>query len=450
MSKKEHADVQEADMQIDAKLLEKTQKEVAKESSHIANMLPWMDENEIRGLVWSILTGGFDPKRPIRRVGGRIWDGRNREVAVRVINAMEQAKAQVEGRDPKYVVAKYEDKDHIADADILRTVIQDNLNRRSITSGQRAAILVKSGALAETAARVRNATPEEKLAAKEFGGEIAKYLGAQHGTNVQYVYMCKRMVSEGRAELLDLIISRELSVTDAMGKLKGETAPDAKDVPKPKNAKKKADGETGPEPAGDAATAADGEPEKAPVTDAFGKVVPPEWVKVFAVRYEVENMIDRCRRVRDSFRAACLTEGGEIMKANGRETMGYMKAFCDRVRSDCPHSICPVCEGTGVEETKDKKKTCPACGGHKWFTHEKFALYEKYGITDPDAGATDGKADEKAEKPAEKPKAKRKPSKKAAEPEPEYAPEPAAYNPEDGEPEPPEAVAEPELEPVEA
>lgn len=401
-------------LDIDDKLIAKVQQQVRKESHQAANMLPMMDREETLSLVWSILSNGFDAKQPVRKNAGKIWDGRNREAAVRIINEMETAAAKVEEREPKYVKAKYDEKDNLDEVTILRQVMEFNFARRNLSSGQRAAIVVKSGMLAEAAAKYRNATEEERREAEKFRFEISHMVAAKSGTNAQYIHICKRLLEDGKNSLLDRIISGEIGPVDAQKVARAEAG--GEEV-KPKTTRQKPEpevraagdegnadpkpGQTGDGVGGVGKTEPDAEEQ---VIDELGNVVPEKLHKVFAIRHAINrDLTQPIRQCIADYRAMGMTDGGIAFAAEQKEALSSLRRAGAIVAASTPYCLCPHCDATGKEADGKKTKTCTVCAGYQWITKGVYTTWQKHGLggvqtADSDAKADADDADAKGEK----------------------------------------------------
>ncbi len=363
----------ESDLVIDMTEVVRLQRAVAADSHQTANMMPWMTEAELKNLVWDITANGYDKGKPVRRAAGKIWDGRNRELAVRYINKHEELRAVAEDRAPKLVSAKYEDRDEMDPMDMLRGVVSAGLIGRKLSSAQIACLMVKSGTVADMVVRLK-ADPAAVERAREYRGEIKMLIAAQSGTNGQYIHYAERLLAEARPDLMDKVINLEIGLTEAI---------EAMRIDKPKPAP--ADTGTGKD-AGDKDEDAD-DPDLTPVLDAFGTPVPDRFRAAFSARPEIEAMLDTVKGVRDTFRSICQAKGGVVLEEDHKEITAFLKKFSDAVKAGTPHCVCPHCKGEGRDPKHDakKKRACPVCSGVKFATKARYDLFEAHGVPEPEA-----------------------------------------------------------------
>jgi hypothetical protein len=90
-------------------------------------LIPNMSEEERRGLEYSIQVNGFDPAFPIITWDGFIVDGHNRHVVCKRLN----------------IVPDVVEKDFNSRSDVINWIIDNQLNRRNITDGQRSYLIGK-------------------------------------------------------------------------------------------------------------------------------------------------------------------------------------------------------------------------------------------------------------------------------------------------------------------
>jgi hypothetical protein len=399
---------------IDFDEVAKIKNAVIKDSHMCANLFPYMTDDEFSGLVLSIMNNGFSKQSPIRRVEGKIWDGRNREVAVRYINAVEDKKSKVEGRAPKHVVAKYEDKtkEQLSEADIIKNVVQDNFHRRNISVAQRAAFVVRTGVISKSLANRTKISPEEKQKSEEVTLGAMQQAAIQSKLNVQYLYQCQRLLTEGRVDLLDRILLGEITIQNAIEVLNASAKPDGtartrqvgsgrprKDKPAQKADKETAEAtaEEGKEGASQAeATKAapveeDSGAEK--IYDQLKNEVPRELADVFAILASVDSLVMDIRKVREKFKGMSLAPGGKVFAEVDKESFDHLKKFVATLRANSPHSPCPSCDGTGKEVKGKKKVSCSTCNAKGWLTVHGYKIYMQFG----QAADTTAKAEEKSE-----------------------------------------------------
>ncbi len=338
-----------------------------------ANLFPMMSGDEFQNLCLSMRQHGFDPSKPIKRSGDKVTDGRNREAAAQVVNA----EVALWNADPKNanepkaaVVPVYIEETSDNDSSILDTVLIDNLNRRHLSSSQKAAVLVKAGILGGAYLN------KDKLneTGKRVAGDIAEMIAAQHGVNHDYIYKVKAISKTAKIgkKLLDEIASGEKSVMQAYAEIKKLTEG------KPKEGD---DNNPTPEDA---------------ILDGTKKPVAEEWKETFAVREKFAVLAKLIRDARAACKEIAATAGGQLL-AEGNNLKEVLANFGDAaksLRNVEPHVVCPHCDGTGKHPEKGDKFNCPVCAGLAFLTEPQHERYLKHGVAEETAeeGAAEGEA----------------------------------------------------------
>lgn len=352
---------------------------VMAESHPAANIFPLMNADDFQNLLLSIRMNGFDPSKPIKRLGGKITDGRNRARAVAFLNAEAEiwnAANPKDARDLIEVVYYDEEKD---EAELLQGILADNLARRHLTASQKAAVLVKADILSSALAKKKGL---EEIG-KKVKGDIAKLLAEQHGVNVDYVYKTKKIkAAKGGKELLELIASGDLTVMAAYKQIQDAA-----------------------NPAGGAAGGADGGTDDTGVTaikDGNGNVVPSDFAEIFEVRALYASAAKLLRDAKKVVADIATRLGGAFM-AEGNSVKDFNAGIhtAARILLDTePHCVCPHCEGSG-KDPAHPKKACPVCGEVTVVTKPTATFYAKNGVVG-DTKPADELASGEAAKPEPK------------------------------------------------
>jgi hypothetical protein len=364
-----------------------------------ANLFPMMSGDEFANLCLSIRQHGFDPSKPIKRnSAGKTTDGRNREAATQVVNAevaLWNADPKNADKQKEAVVPVYVEEASDNDASILDTVLIDNLNRRHLSSSQKAAVLVKAGILGGAYQR------KEELgeAGKRVAGDIAEMIAAQHGVNHDYIYKVKAISKTAKIGkgLLEQIASGDLSVMAAYAKIKEVPSGEAKE------------GDNN-------GTDADA------ILDGTKKPVAEEWKETFAVREKFAALAKLIRDARAACKEIAAAPGGQLL-AEGNNLKEVLANFGDAaksLRNVEPHVVCPHCDGTGKHPEKGDKFNCPVCGGLAFLTEPQHERFLKHGVMEEGEATAEGTAEGQTA-PAEAPAAPAAPKGKKSKAKPEAA-----------------------------
>jgi len=175
------------------------------EYHEIANIFPMMNDDEYRSLSEDIAKNGLI--NPIVLYEGKILDGRNRYKTCNEIGVI-----------PKYIT--YEGDSPLA------YVISLNLQRRHLTSSQRAMLALKVLPMLEAEARKRQATHKEgdiylveKFPQAEEDNKSRDLAADMFQTNAHYVSDAKK-IKEEKPELIEKIVAGEMTIQEAKKKIK--------------------------------------------------------------------------------------------------------------------------------------------------------------------------------------------------------------------------------------
>jgi hypothetical protein len=177
----------------------------AKENWHeAANLFPLMEQEELDALVTDIRLNGLH--NPITLLNGKVLDGRNRALACKLA-----------GITPSVTT--------FAGSDAIGWVLSQNLQRRNLTSSQRAAIAVEAEELFERLAadaKKRQRLGKQQIADPSLTGQVRDKVAVIFDTNRTYVSDLKKIKAEQPA-LLPRIKAGTLSVPAAVRLLESET-----------------------------------------------------------------------------------------------------------------------------------------------------------------------------------------------------------------------------------
>lgn len=174
----------------------------------IANIMPMMSVSELDALALDIQEQGLrEPIWLFKKEGvDYLLDGRNRSLACQRVGVI-----------PEY---RYYEGDENS---LLGFVISLNIQRRSLSGGQKACLAIEILPMIEEQTK-KNLS--EKISALRLGGEIADektrstdVAGTIMGVSGRYVAQAKKLYSENR-ELFDQVKSGEVILTKAMKMLK--------------------------------------------------------------------------------------------------------------------------------------------------------------------------------------------------------------------------------------
>lgn len=166
----------------------------------IANVFPMMTGDEYRELRDSI-AAGYDPAFPIVLHEGMILDGRNRYTA-----------SMDAGAEPVFV--------DFNGGDPLAFVVRANLNRRHLTSSQRAVVALEvEKVLAVEAKKRQGQRTDITEIFPECSGEARVQAGKIIGVSAHYVSDAKKLQKEA-PDLLEQVRSGELTIPKAKAQLR--------------------------------------------------------------------------------------------------------------------------------------------------------------------------------------------------------------------------------------
>lgn len=179
------------------------------EPHEYANLFPMMSGDELKTLVEDMLRNGFDESSPIVLFQNKILDGRNR------LKAAIEAKVK-----PVF--------DTFKGSDPLGFVIRHNLNRRHLTSSQRAAVGVDLEAVIAKEAKEKEherKTTFQKI--EKSPVHAAKEAAKALGTNTQYIVDAKK-VKEADPRMFEQVLAGNLTLVDAKKELKAQERTEAR------------------------------------------------------------------------------------------------------------------------------------------------------------------------------------------------------------------------------
>ena len=205
-----------------------------------------------------------------------------------------------------------------------------NLQRRHLTSSQRAAIAVLHGVLA---GRYDGNSAYEHPDGDASLEKIAK----EAGTSRTYLCHCIKLYRSD-TDLLNDVVSGARKIPDAMAELRKRQAPPAE----PK---------------------ADGDKPAAPeVLDGLKNPVPPEFTTIFRTRDEFRAAARQLKGLKKAIEALAESPGGKHVPVQmiGKDFENLSRSILD----SAPFAICPHCTGNGLAGDPDHpKKKCGTCKG---------------------------------------------------------------------------------------
>jgi hypothetical protein len=319
-----------------------------------ANILPLLDGDEKVAFSANVEQNGvLDPITCWFDDKGRKWliDGRNRYLAAKAL--IESGKTRPDGQPYDIPEVVFEGTQRQVLAFIRARGLE---GRRHLTSGQKAAVTVKANLLDAKYKRAEGIKDGEVAE-----GNLAEMLAQASGTNRDYIFKCQRLLTYDKGRLLDLVISGELSIPQAMSQMKAET-----------REQKAAD-----EAAGDDVTA-----DEASVLDAEQQLVPDEYRAVFEGRSEFIELVAALRDIRSRVERLHASPAGRWIALD--EVTTLLANAGAAVAEAAPHALCPECQGERkVKQPGHKRKTkCKRCDGHGFVNHARFV-----GLTTAEAEA---------------------------------------------------------------
>jgi hypothetical protein len=338
----------EAEVKIDFTVIDiaKIEADIIKNSHPAANLLPMMSAEEFDMLVISIERNGFDASHAIKKnEDGKIVDGRNREKAIRYVNAKIDLENEARGTKTPHVKAKYETL-KLNEAGLLEEVWRDNFTRRNLSSSQKAAAIIRADALSELMAKKK----ELGEAGQKIRGDMAAYLAKLTGTNHVYVYKCKQLQNGGKVGrgLLAQVAAGDITVMKAIEKLQAEQGAEAGDQ-------------------GD--KAASGE-----IADGLGNKVPEEHKAIFQDKEEWDTAAKLMRELKRTLEGLGAKRGGVALADRMAEVNTGISGLARVIRDVKPYVVCPHCDGKGHEGGK-KKETCPICKGAGFLSKTAYTRF---------------------------------------------------------------------------
>jgi hypothetical protein len=280
----------------------------------VVNLFPPMQQDERTALTNDIRLHGL--RSPVIMWQGQVVDGRNRMIAVETI--LEEDDVQVE--------IEFVDLD-CTEAEMLSHIVSLNMNRRQLSSSQKAAIGAELGIY-------RTSLGEGSL---PDGQRMIDKIAAELGTNRQYLYDAESLM-EDDPELFQQVKRGAINLHKAKKLL-----------------------ESGGE-----------EPEKESVdlddvTDGLDELVPEEWERVFAERDSFKYMIGLFREIKVAAREICDRGYGTAYFDYDMFQSSY-SSIESLVKHGMPHALCPYCEGKSSSAPYDDGTldgiVCDVCKDH--------------------------------------------------------------------------------------
>jgi hypothetical protein len=277
------------------------------EFHEVVHLFPPMSEDEKKALIRDIQANGV--RQPIYVWNNQVVDGRNRMLA---INHLESQDIDVE-----FEVVDLED---CTEAEMLSTIVSLNMNRRQLTSSQKAAIGTELGAY-------RNKLQEEVGQALD-GKRMIDIVAAELGTNRQYMYEAETLFNEN-PELFQKVKRGELNMHKAKQIHKGEVPQKQKESVEPDE-----------------------------ITDGLGNTVEPAWESTFAKRQYFKLMLALLREAKQYAEELESTEDGTAYFDRDTFTSAW-NTIERQVKHGMPHALCPYCIG----KTGKLDDNCDSCKG---------------------------------------------------------------------------------------
>lgn len=202
-----------------------------------------------------------------------------------------------------------------------------NLQRRHLTSSQRAAIAVLHGDMAGK---------YDETYACDYGSDVTlEQIAKEAGTSRTYLSSCVKLFRE-KPELLYEVAAGHKKIPQALKELRQDDAPDEPAEPKD---------ETPPE-----------------ILDGLKQPVPPEFAAIFATRDEFRAASRQLKGIANAVEGLAEGPGGKHVPI--QLIVKDFKNLSRAIMDSAPHVICPHCSGTGNAGDPDHpKKKCGACKG---------------------------------------------------------------------------------------
>lgn len=308
---------------------------------------------------------------------GQEWliDGRNRaELLAEILEAgITHAKSGVELSLPTMPFVGTE-------AEALNYVMTLNLARRHLTSAMKAGIAVRAGKLGAKYAAKQKAAEEGKKKVRyeepDLSGDLADQVSREAGTNRTYVFNAAKL-DEKAPDLLDAVITGDLSMPDAMKRLKRREA----GLP-----------EDGSDP-GDGGDGDDKEPKDTMrvtvLKDGSGNPVAPEHEAIFATRATYHAALKSIRELKKTVEDLADGPGGATLFRKG--VLSDLNSAARALKAAMPHVPCPYCSGTGMHP-EDPDAPCEQCHGAQYIDLTQYKVTPEellVGVPGGDAPADD-------------------------------------------------------------
>lgn len=222
------------------------------------------------------------------------------------------------------------------EAEALAYAVSLNLQRRQLTSSQRAAIAVDADGLARK--YHRNEGGEDPNKGKELG-DIAERIAAEAGTNRTYVFHAQSLKGKHN-DLLRKVRDGEMTIPQAM-----------------KEARKRDGSSQDGEGEGDGG----GEENGTTVLDGNGNPVPKKFHKVFLARTDYKASLDTIRTLKEHLKET-IGEGEAADCLDQKEVQKACDDVAKIVRGAQPH----------VPHDKCRNRGCAACGHKGWLSKLEY------------------------------------------------------------------------------
>lgn len=320
-------------------------KDVLRRSHSIANILPMMSGEEFLGLKSDIERNGV--LDPVWYYQGKILDGRNRERAVTELNTEGKKLSRTLVVDGVETVSEESYSCPTAefigtDLQALEFVRSKGVNRRQLTSGQKAVVAVRHMLLCKrftkAARRNQEALTGEAAALEALpaDGDIAAWIAARAGTNRTYIFRALKLAeARGGNALLDQIMEGNTTINAALQSLAEATAEE----------------EGGAE-------------ETIPVVlDGRRNAVPDELHDIFLTRDSFKEIDQTLRGLITAVEQIADGPGGKYLHET--ELKGFVDNLRSSLKKNAPYAVCPKCSGDG-REPSNRRQNCGLCKKNKY------------------------------------------------------------------------------------
>lgn len=331
-------------------------------------MLPPMTDEEMKSLEESVLQVGIlDPIVVYKGDDGieEILDGRHREkVYAKLIRS---GKTETAEGKPLELPKTYFDGDEL---ECLAFVMAKGVNRRHLTSSQKAAVAVLGDQVEAKMRKKRldqdrkagKELPPEPEEAKEVSElEIAQALADKSGTNRDYICSCRTIAKKAPAVLKDIVAGR-IKISEGKAAVRRIEA-GLPAYPKPEEDDDDGSDEKPESPA---------KPAPAVILkNGLGGEVPAELNDIFATVSQFKQLAKEVRALKPNIEALGDTAGGSWLDV--REVKGDANNMARAIMDAAPYVPCPHCKHTG-HEAGGAKAPCISCKGSKFLTKDRKSV----------------------------------------------------------------------------